>query len=279
MRILITGGRGQLGRALTKVLSGHVVSSFDLPETDITDIRQLRSAIMGYDPDLVVHCAAFTDVEACARDPETAYKVNGMGTYNVARTCRLIGAAMVHISTNEVFDGIDPEGYEEWRAPNPINSYGRSKALAEFHVRNLLTRYYIVRTAWLFAPGGNNFVHAIIQRAKTKGSLAVVVDEIGNPTYVLDLARAIERLIETNNYGVYHLTNSGSCSRFVFANEILRATGMDGVTNKPILGRDYRRASTPPPFGSLINVTAKMMGITLRPWHEALHEFVHGHYR
>ena len=181
---------------------------------------------------------------------------------------------MVHVSTNEVFDGTYPDGYDEWMPPNPINHYGRSKTFAEFHVRSIMDRYYIVRTAWLYAPGGRNFIHAILDRARDHGQLEVVTDEIGNPTYVKDLAEAIGQLLSTGQYGIYHLVNQGACSRWQFANEILKLAGAAGLPNTPILSRDYQRPSTPPPYGILNNNVGAALGIKLRPWRDALAEYM-----
>ncbi|MCI0726066.1 MAG: NAD(P)-dependent oxidoreductase, partial [Chloroflexi bacterium] len=231
------------------------------------------AAIREARPEAVIHCAAYTDVDGCARDPERAYRVNGLGTQHVALACQAAGAALVHLSSNEVFAGDNPAGYQEWMPLDPINPYGRSKAAAETFVRHLLDRFYIVRTAWLYAPGGGNFIHAILNRARSAGQVRVVADEIGNPTYANDLAEAIGRLILTGRYGIYHFTNAGTCSRWAFANEILRLAGLEDVHNVPIRLRDYRRDSTPPPYGALYNVAGAALGITLRPWQDALAEY------
>lgn len=278
MRILITGALGQLGRALQLALSAHELVLVDLPEVDVTHRDTLFSAMSQADPSLVIHCAALTDVEKCAREPQLAYQINGLGTQNVALACQKFDVPMLHISTNEVFDGQRLEGYEEWMALNPANPYGRSKAAAESHVKDLLSRFYIVRTAWLFAPGGRNFIHAILDRARDSGSLRVVVDEIGNPTYAKDLAEAAAKLIESGQYGTYHFTNSGHCSRWEFANEILRLAGLSNVSNLPILSKEYRRASVPPVHGVLHNVAGAAIGIELRPWQNALADYFDNHF-
>ncbi|MCL4264442.1 MAG: dTDP-4-dehydrorhamnose reductase [Anaerolineae bacterium] len=274
MRILITGGNGQLGTALPAVLTEHEVTAVGKNQLDITDKAAVFMAVSTTRPDLLIHCAAYTNVDGCAREPELAYRVNGLGTQNIALACQQFGAEMVHISTNEVFSGQEPGGYEEWMARNPVNGYGRSKAAAESHVQNILNRTYIVRTAWLYAPGGRNFIHAILNRARDTGQVRVVTDEIGNPTYVHDLAAAIAQLIETHQYGIYHFVNSGACSRWQFANEILRLAGLTHVTNTPILSKEFVRQSTPPPFGALHNVAGAALGITLRPWPEALADYM-----
>ena len=274
MRIFITGHKGQLGRALYAVLAEHTLTGCDLPELDITDREAIGAAVADFAPDVVIHAAAWTHVDGCARDPERAYRVNALGTQNVALACAQAGAAMVYISTNEVFDGEATEPYREWDPPHPINPYGRSKAAGEWFVRHLLTRFYIVRTAWLYAPGGRNFPHRIIQLADERGALRVVTDEVGNPTYAPDLAKAIAALIRTDAYGVYHLTNAGYCSRYDFAREILRVSGREHVPVEPITLAEFQRASTPPRFAPLANTAAAALGITLRPWQEALAEFL-----
>ncbi|MBN1179101.1 MAG: dTDP-4-dehydrorhamnose reductase [Anaerolineae bacterium] len=274
MRVFITGHKGQLGRALYAALDGHTLAGGDLPEFDVADHAAAGAAIAAFRPDVVIHAAAWTDVDGCARDPERAYRVNAIGTQNVALACAACGAALAHVSTNEVFDGRATEPYREWDAPNPINPYARSKVAAEWFVRHLLTRFYIARTAWLYAPGGRNFPHRIVELADERGALRVVTDEVGNPTYAPDLAQALAALVQTGAYGVYHLTNAGYCSRHAFAVEILRLTGRTHVPVEPITSDAFQRASTPPPFAPLANIAAAAHGITLRPWQDALAEFL-----
>jgi len=276
MRIFITGCKGQLGRALYTVLAEHILSGCDLPELDITDREAIGAAIADFAPDVVIHAAAWTDVDGCARDPDQAYRANALGAQNVALACAACDAAMVYVSTNEVFDGAATEPYREWDLPNPINPYARSKAAGEWFVRHLLTRFYIARTAWLYAPGGRNFSnpHRIIQLAEEHGSLKVVTDEIGNPTYALDLAQAIAQLIQTEAYGAYHLVNAGYCSRYDFVRQVLRAGGREHIPVEPISLDDFERASDPPRFAPLTNTAAAALGITLRPWQEALEEYL-----
>lgn len=274
MKILITGILGQLGTALQVALISHDVSGIDLPEVDITEREAVFTAVSQAQPDLIIHTAAYTNVDGCARDPELAYKVNGLGTQNVALACREFSAELLHLSTNEVFAGDRLDGYAEWMPLNPCNAYGRSKAAAECHVRSILNRVYIVRFSWLYAPGGRNFIHAILSRARETGQLRVVTDEVANPTYVKDLAAAIAQLIATHQYGTYHLPNSGACSRWEFANEILRLAGLDNVVNTPILSSEFIRPSTPPPYAALHNIAGKAIGIELRPWQEALADYL-----
>jgi dTDP-4-dehydrorhamnose reductase len=274
MKLLITGALGQLGTALQKTLSNHELVLVDLPEHDISDKTTVWALMANHQPELVVNCAAYTNVEGCAKDPDLAYKANGLGAQNLAIACHEFGTTLLHVSTNEVFAGIKPQGYNEWDTLDPINPYGNSKAAGEFYVRNHCPNHYIVRTAWLYAPGGRNFIHAILNRAKAHGAIRVVTDEIGNPTYVNDLAEAIGKLILTGQFGTYHFVNAGICSRHEFANEILRLAGLSDVTNEPILSSEFTRLSSPPPFGGLVNNAGKAIGIELRPWQTALADYL-----
>lgn len=273
MKIFITGGKGQLGQALQQTLTAHQLTAVDLDELDITNFPAVQEALAYSQPDLVVNCAAYTDVDGCAKNPELAYRVNGLGPQNLALVCQKQGSALLQVSTNEVFAGDNPAGYEEWQPLSARNPYGRSKAAGEFAVRSVLPRHYIVRTAWLYSAGGRNFIHAILKRAQETGRVRVVTDEIGHPTWVNDLAQAIAQLITTEHYGTYHLVNEGFCSRWAFANEIIRLAGLEAV-NEPILGREFQRASTPPPYGILHNTSGRALGLTLRPWQQALAEFM-----
>ena len=274
MRVFVTGHKGQLGRALFAALGHHTLAGCDLPELDITERSSIAQAIARYEPDVVVHAAAWTDVDGCAKDPDRAYLSNSIGTQNVALACASSGASMLYVSTNEVFDGATATPYREWDHSHPINAYGRSKAAGEWYVRHLLTDFYVVRTAWLYAPGGRNFPHRIIQLADELGALRVVTDEVGNPTYAPDLALAIAALLETGAYGVYHLVNAGYVSRYDFAREILRISDRGHVPVAAITLDEFERASAPPHFAPLENTAAAALGIQLRPWEEALAEFL-----
>jgi dTDP-4-dehydrorhamnose reductase len=276
VRIFITGYKGQLGQALYAALVEYTLSGCDLPELDITDRQAIGAAIADFAPDVVLHPAAWTDVDGCARDPEKAYRVNALGTQNVALACAACDAAMLYVSTNEVFDGAATEPYREWDTIRPINPYAKSKVAGEWFVRHLLNRFYIARTAWLYAPGGRNFSnpHRIIQLADERGALKVVTDEVANPTYALDLAAAIAALIQTDAYGVYHLVNAGYCSRYEYVREVLRIGEREHIPVEPITLDAFPRASTPPRFAPLANTAAAALGITLRPWQEALKEFL-----
>jgi dTDP-4-dehydrorhamnose reductase len=272
MRIAITGALGQLGTALQQALAEFDLILIDVPDWDITDPQSV-SLMADLKPDVVIHCAAMTDVDGCARNPDLAYQVNAFGTQNVALACQRSGASMVHISTNEVFEGTAAEPYREFDPPHPINPYGASKLAAEQIAARLIDKLYIVRISWLFAPGGNNFVSKMTALADKHGRLRAVTDEVANPTYAPDLADAIARLIHTGHYGTYHLVNEGYCSRYEFAVEILRQSGRESVPVSPITSDQFQRASTPPPFAPLRNTVGAALGIALRPWQEALADY------
>jgi dTDP-4-dehydrorhamnose reductase len=274
MRLFITGAKGQLGRTLQTHFANDTVLPADLPECDITDRACVMQAIGEFKPDMVIHAAAMTNVDGCARDPDAAFRANALGTQNVALACQSAGCAILYISTNEVFDGRKTEPYLEFDAPNPINAYGRSKLAGETFVRDLLTRFYLVRIAWLYGKGGNHFVRKMIRLADEQNSLRIVADEVGSPTYAEDVAYAIHQLVHTGAYGVYHLVNDGIASRYDFVREILRLSGRGHIPVEPIRLADFSRASTPPPYTPLRNFCGAAQGITLRPWQDALAEYL-----
>lgn len=275
MRLFITGIKGQLGSDLARRASpSHQISGGDLPDFDITDPAQVRTAFASARPDVVLHCAAFTDVDAAARQPDLAYRVNGLGAQNVALACAETGAAMLYVSTNEVFDGAKAEPYREFDSANPLNPYAHSKLAGEWFVSHLLSRFYIVRTSWLTGAGGRNFVHRIQQLADERGALRVVTDEVASPTFVPDLCEAILKLIAIAQYGIYHFVNDGYCSRYDYAKRILELTGRRHIPVQPITLADHPRPSTPPKFTPLANQCGAAIGITLRPWDEALEDFL-----
>jgi dTDP-4-dehydrorhamnose reductase len=273
MRVVITGHSGQLGRQLVAAFAGHELLPLDLPADDITDPGIVRR-VVEFKPDAIVHAAAYTDVDGAEKDPELAYRVNAFGTQNMALASQASGAAMLHVSTNEVFDGSQRESYREWDQINPLSTYARTKAAAERIVLTLSPRPYIARVAWLFGPGGNNFITKILAGAEKYGALRVAVDEFGNPTYAPDTAAAMARLIQTGHYGIYHLTNSGYCSRYDLACETMRLAGKPDLPVTPILSAEWPRPSKPPLHAVLANSAAASLGITLRPWQDALAEYV-----
>jgi len=273
MRVVITGDKGRLGRALHEALSDDDVLGLDLPECDLTKPSVLAEALMPFRPEVVIHTAAMTNVDACERDPEAAFRANTLATQNVALACAGGGATMVHISTNDVFDGTLGRPYYEWDPPAPKSVYARSKAAAELVVRSLLQQFYIVRTAWLYAPGGSSFVTKILAAADRPAGLRVVTDEVSSPTYAPHLAQAITVLMRTGHFGFYHLINSGYCSRYEWACEILRLAGRNDVPIEPITTPDWPRPAPPPLYTPLVNLAGSALGITLPTWQAGLQAY------
>jgi dTDP-4-dehydrorhamnose reductase len=272
MRVMITGCNGQLGRQLQSAFASHELFGCDLPDSDITD-PSISGVIAAWRPELVLHAAAYTDVDGCEGNPDKAFLINAVGTQNVALGAQQAGAALLYVSTNEVFDGKRRDLYREWDQIHPISVYARSKAAGEQIVRELLDRFYIVRVAWLFGPGGVNFVTKMLAAAERGSALRVSADEFGNPTYAPDAAAAIARLVASEHYGIYHLTNAGFCSRYEFAGEILRLAGRPALPITPILSAEWPRPSRPPLHAVLANTNGAALGISLRPWREALAEY------
>jgi len=272
-RVIIIGASGQLGRSLQKVLNEQDFDVLDIPRHDIADHIIVR-LLPEYRPELIIHCAAMTDVEGAAKDPDAAFSINAFGTQNVAHAAMRSNAEMVYVSTNEVFNGQADRPYVEADQPQPINPYGSSKRAGEQMAAHYLrSGLYIVRTSWVYGPGGNNFPSKIIAAADKHGSLRVVNDEVSSPTYTIDLAEAIAQLVQTHAYGVYHFTNSGYCSRYDFAKEILRLNGREHIPVQPVTLAEYPRLSVVPPFTPLANTRGAALGIELRPWQAALADY------
>ena len=274
MRILVTGAVGRLGSRLVQTLSSHTVIGADIPEFDIADFGQARDFVRQVQPDLVIHPAAWTDVDGCARDPEQAIRINGFGAQNMALAAADVGAAILYVSSNEVFDGRSARPYREYDATAPINPYGYSKWVGEQAIMRVNPRHYVVRTAWLFAHGGKNFLQTIINAAKANKPLRVVINEVANPTYNDDLADAIAKLIETERYGIYHFVNEGACSRYDFARYVLDHAGFASTPITPITSQMWPRASTPPDYAPMDNLAGRTLGITLRDWQSAVDVFL-----
>jgi dTDP-4-dehydrorhamnose reductase len=275
MKVLVTGAKGLLGRRLVVALenTAHEVIAWDVAELDITDHAMTRQQIGAAAPELVIHCAALTNVDYCAEHPDEALRVNGFGTENVALAARACGAALLHISSNEVFDGERGAPYLESDPTHPINPYGYSKWVAEQSILRVLPEHYIVRISWLFGHGGANFLQKITQLADQGRPLAVVTNEVAAPTYADDLCEALLKLIDTGRYGIYHLTNEGGTSRYAFARHILDCAGYSDVPITPINSAQWQRPSRPPTYAVLRNFNAAQMGITLRSWQEAVEAY------
>lgn len=278
MRIAITGADGQLGQALSAVLS----QEYELVRLTHNELElghpTATHTVMNTSADLVIHAAAYTNVDGCARDPHLAYQINGLGTRSIAQACQQMRVPLIYISTNEVFAGNQRQPYYEYDLPNPVNAYGRSKLAGELAIRELLNRFAIIRVAWLFG-GPRNFVRTVLRLAANppEDGIRMVADEVGSPTYSHDVAQALVRYLkadEPGDAGTYHLVNSGICSRYAFAREILDQSGHGDVPLVPMTLADYRRDSTPPPYSPLANVAGAAIGLELRPWQEALADYL-----
>lgn len=269
VRILITGGRGQLGRALEAALSGHDCRADGHPELDITDTGAVAEAFEAFGPDAVVHAAAWTDTAGCEADPDRALLVNGEGTRIVAEACSRSGGVMLYVSTNEVFDGEKREPYGEDDEPNPLNAYARSKLVGEQHVRTLLDRFYVVRTAWLYGEGRTSFPEKVVQAAERGGPLRGVTDEIATPTWTADLAGAIAQLLRGAPLGTYHLTDGGEASRLDWMREVLRLRGIDREV-QPATQADFDLPYRKPVYSVLSLEKARRAGIDMPPWEDSL---------
>jgi dTDP-4-dehydrorhamnose reductase len=289
MRILITGAAGMLGTDARRIFSeqGHHVFATDVEPAavngivplDITDSHAVRTLFAELQPEFVFHCAAYTHVDGCERDPDLAYKVNALGTWTVASAAEAVGAALVAVSTDFVFDGTKRSPYTEFDAPNPISQYGASKLAGENLARSSCRRCYIVRTSWLYGVHGKNFPYTVISLAKTKPELPIVADQFGTPTYTVDLVNAISEIISTGLYGIYHVSNRGETSWEGFAKAILAKTNLAHVPVVPITSDDYaQRFGSPtkrPPYSVLRRYALELMGRdTLRSWEDALDAFL-----
>ncbi len=276
MRIALTGAGGQLGRALQAVLGqGHTLLALRHVDLDVADLPAVLAAVAGFRPEVVIHAAAQTNVDGCETDPEGAYRVNALGTRNVAIAAGQTGASLVYVSTNYVFDGTAAEPYHEWAPVNPISHYGASKLAGEGYARDLAGgRYYIVRTSWLYAEEGRNFVRTMLRLAGEGQPLRGVDDQYAQPTYAADLAAAIATLITTSAYGHYHFTNAGAATPYDWAGEALRLAGYGDVPIERIPASAFQRPARPPANGLLHNWAGAAIGITLRPWQEALAECI-----
>jgi dTDP-4-dehydrorhamnose reductase len=274
MRILITGGNGQLGRDLQRALAAYDVIALSHSELDVSDAPAVDAAFARQRPDAVVHCAALTDTARCEREPEAAEAVNAAGAGHVAKAAAETGAMLFAISTNEVFDGAKGAPYVETDEARAVNAYGASKLEGERRARSVNSDVRIVRTCWLYGDGGNNFVEKVLAAARAGRTLSFVSDEIATPTATHDLAGALSSMIERNAPpGVYHLANEGEASRYDWAREILRLGGIDApvsaVTTADLRANGYD-GPRKPPYSALANTAARAIGVTLRPWPGAL---------
>ena len=281
MKVLVTGSKGQLGYDVIKELCSrrHEALGFDLPELDITDEVAVRAVFDRVKPDAVIHCAAWTAVDAAEESGNIAkvFAVNEGGTRNIAAACKRTGAKLLYLSTDYVFDG---QGSAPWGADEtrfaPLNEYGKSKLAGENAVRELLQAYFIVRIAWVFGKNGNNFVKTMLRLSETHDTLRVVCDQVGTPTYTPDLARLLVDMIETDKYGVYHATNEGGfISWYDFASAIMQEAGKHTKVI-PVTTAEYGLSKAARPFNSRLDKSKlKENGFEPLPdWRDALKRYL-----
>lgn len=275
MKVLITGANGMLGTDLQVTLQDKFQAiALGHAEFDITNIEQVGQVMYSIKPDIVINTAAYTNVDGCETNKEDAFRINALGPRNLAAVCENLGARLVQVSTDYVFDGRSQEPYDEFSRTSPISIYGESKLAGEELVKSLTKRYYVVRTAWLYGKNGNNFVKTILKLAQEREYLTVVNDQIGSPTYTKDLAKAIGQLISQPAYGIYHFTNSGYCSWYEFAKEILEQSNI-GKEIKAIKSTELRRPAPRPSFSKLNNFMGPLNGVEpLRDWRLALKDYL-----
>jgi dTDP-4-dehydrorhamnose reductase len=277
--LLVIGAKGMLGRDLVDVLHSSfpedAVVGWDIEEIDIQKEEESVFKIEKLRPNIVIHVAAYTDVDRCERDEEKAFAVNAEGTKYVALAASRCRAKLIYLSTDYVFDGNKREPYVESDFPHPLNVYGRSKWQGEQYVQELVKNGLIIRTQWLYGRYGKNFVASILQQARKKKALSIVNDQIGSPTYTVDLAKAISVLIQFNAQGIFHVANSDRCTWFTFGQAILNLLGMNEVKVIPISSGALDRQAVRPSY-SVFNCQKlkEKTGLTLRPWSEALKDYL-----
>ena len=241
MRVLVTGVKGQLGFDVMNELKKRGIEGIgvDVDEMDITDAEACRKVITEAGPDAVIHCAAYTAVDAAETNMEICRKVNAGGTRNIAVVCRDLDIKMMYISTDYVFNGQGERPWEPDDEREPLNAYGQSKYEGELAIEELVKKFFTVRIAWVFGVNGKNFIKTMLRLGKERGAVSVVDDQIGSPTYTYDLARLLVDMIQTDRYGRYHATNEGLCSWYEFAVEIFKQAGMNEVKVTPVSTAEY----------------------------------------
>ncbi len=272
MRIALTGAHGQLGYELQRVLASHQLIPLDLPTFDLTK-PDCAGWILDAAPEVVVHGGAYTDVDGAERNPELAMAINALGTEHVARAAEQVGARMIYISTDYVFDGLARRPYVEKDTPNPISVYGSSKRAGEERVLGICRNALVVRTAWLYGGHGKNFVKTILQLASERPVLKIVADQRGCPTFAEDLAAIIGQLLDRPVAGILHVTNSGSCTWQEFAAEILSLAGRS-VPVEPITTAEAGRLAKRPAYSVLASDRLRELGLAMPAWEEALKRFL-----
>ncbi|WP_433921972.1 dTDP-4-dehydrorhamnose reductase [Paenibacillus taichungensis] len=282
MKIFVTGANGQLGRDVVILLEkeGHSVLACTREQLDITDQLECSNVLSTYHPEVIIHCAAYTAVDAAETDVDGAYQVNAIGTRNIAVAAEQIGAKLIYISTDYVFDGTSDEPYHEYDNTSPQSIYGKSKRAGEVLVQSLSSRWFIVRTSWVYGIHGNNFVKTMLKLGQEKPKLQVVHDQKGSPTYTVDLAHFLLELMSTEKYGVYHASNSGACTWYEFTQAIFEEAQLfpgfhiQAKVN-PCTTDQFSRPAPRPRNSVMDRSSIRTNGLNdLRPWREGLREFI-----
>lgn len=288
MKILITGCNGQLGAELCKCFergytelgtpnvlkSKNEITAVDIDKLDISDLEAVNLLFEKEKFDAVINCAAYTNVNGCETETDTAFRANALGPRNLAIAAEKIGAKLIHISTDYVFSGDGNKPYTEWDKCDPQSVYGRSKWLGEQYVEQFCSRYFIVRTAWLYGYAGNNFVKTMLRINREKGQCKVVNDQFGNPTNAADLAHHVLKLLDTEEYGIYHGTGKGVCSWYEFTKKIVELAGIESEV-LPCTTEEYPTPAKRPAYSSLNNIMFRnTVGDEFRQWEKALKVFL-----
>lgn len=275
IKIWITGANGQIGTAINEVLDPLEAEVFntDKEELDITDTEEVLNFGEMNRPDVIINCAGIVDLNLCEKEPELAYRVNALGARNLSLVARKVGSKMVQLSTDDVFDGLSKTPYSEFDDTNPKTVYGRSKRAGENYVKEFTHKHFVVRSNWVYGRG-NNFVNKVLEAAKNQTPLALASDQFGSPTSAKDLARLILHLIKTNEYGTYHATCQGMCSRYEFAQEILKAAGKE-VEMKAVPTKESDISYARPAYAVLDNFILRIIDLYQMPeWKESLQEYM-----
>lgn len=276
MKVVVTGAKGQLGTDVVQLLAdeGIEVYGYGREGLDITNFDQVKQIITDVRPDVVIHAAAYTKVDLAESEPDQAFLINAYGTRNVAVASEAVGAKLVYISTDYVFDGKENKPYHEFSPTNPLSVYGKSKLAGEQFVRDFHSRFFIVRTSWVFGKHGNNFVKTMLKLAREREELMVVNDQIGCPTYTVDLANCILDLIHTEKYGIYHVSNSGHCTWYEFAKAIFEEAGIKVKVN-PCATKDFPRPAPRPAYSVFDHMSLRLNNFkNMRNWRYALKDFI-----
>ena len=276
MKILVTGVKGQLGYDVVQEGEKRGLEMFgtDVDSMDITDAGQVRKVMEAYKPDGVIHCAAYTAVDAAEEHQEICRKINVNGTRNIAEVCRDMDIPLMYFSTDYVFDGQGENFWKEDDERQPLNVYGQMKYEGELAVQELVQKYFILRISWVFGVNGSNFIKTMLRLGKERGAVGVVSDQMGSPTYTYDLAKLVLDMFQTDKYGVYHVTNDGICSWYEFACEIFKQAGRD-VKVTPLTTAEYPAKAARPLNSRMSKDKLVNAGFQMLPsWQDALRRYL-----